>query len=233
MKHCLCGNLALYLCKPHQVVCCKEHKALNEKGKQIDHIYEKFGQKLTAQRLAKIVEILSSKIKIADQCADQILEESKRILETIRDSCMRALVVVKEKRRRYADLLKICHKRIFDDKIEEFERSARMSLMVDIPKQFNEIQNLYKYDFLKEFETVNEISAMPVENAKLLLKDNTWSKSKCQKCADPKPEVLNCSHEYCAKCKPSHLTCEFCGTCAKVQQMPCTHNACEACLRIF
>ena len=32
------------------------HKALHEEGKQREHIYEKLGQKLTAQRLAKIVE---------------------------------------------------------------------------------------------------------------------------------------------------------------------------------
>ena len=171
MKDCFCGDPAFYFCKTHDAAVCKKHKALHEEGKQKDHIYEKLGQKLTAQRLAKIVESLSSKIKIADQCADQILEESKRILEMITDSCMRALVMVKQKRRYYADLLRICHKRILDDKIKEFERIARASLVVNIPHKFDEIQNLYTSDILKEFETVKEISTMPVKNAMLLLEE--------------------------------------------------------------
>ena len=171
MKDCFCGDPAFYFCKTHDAAACKKHKALHEEGKQRDHIYEKLGQKFTAQRLAKIVESLSSKIKIADQCTDQILEESKRILETITDSCMRALVMVKQKRRYYADLLRICHKRMLDDKIKEFERIARASLVINIPHKFDEIQNLYTSDILKEFETVKEISLMPLENAKLLLEE--------------------------------------------------------------
>ena len=171
MKDCVCGDRAVYLCKSHRVAVCKKHRALHEEGEQREHIYEKLGQKLTAQRLAKIVESLSSKIKIADHCADQILEESMRIVETITKSCMRALGVVKKKQRYYADLLRICHKRIFDGQIKEIERIARASLVVNMPHQFNEIQKLYKSDFLKEFETVKEISTMPVENAKLLLEE--------------------------------------------------------------
>ena len=92
-------------------------------------------------------------------------------METITDSCMRALVVVQQKQRYYADLLRISHKRILDDKIKEFERSVRISLVVNMPQQLNEIQNLYKSDFLKEFEIVKEISTMPVKNAKLLLEE--------------------------------------------------------------
>ena len=90
MKECFCGEPARYFCKTHDAATCKKHKALHEEGKKRDHFYEKLGKKFTPQRLAKIVESLSSKIKIADQCADQILEESK-ILETITDSCNRAL----------------------------------------------------------------------------------------------------------------------------------------------
>ena len=115
MKDCACGNRALYLCKTHQTAVCKQHRALHEKGKEIEHIYEKLGERLAAQRLVKIVENLSSKIKVAKQCADQILEESKKIVEAITKSCIRALGTLKQKQRYYEDLLKICHKRIFDD----------------------------------------------------------------------------------------------------------------------
>ena len=88
MKDCVCGIRAVYFCQSHQVALCKRHRALHKEGKQRDHIDEKLGKKLTAQKLAKIVESLLSKIKIADRCADQILEESMRIVDTITKSCM-------------------------------------------------------------------------------------------------------------------------------------------------
>ena len=83
MNGCVCGvrEVALY----------KKHRALHEERTYREHIYEKLGQKLTAQRFDKIVVILSSKIKITDQCAEQILEEYKRIEKFITDSCMRAI----------------------------------------------------------------------------------------------------------------------------------------------
>ena len=137
MKNVIYGDLALCFCKPHQAAVCKKHKVLHEEENEREHIYENFGQKFTTQRLAKIVESLSSKIKIADKCAEQIQEGTKILVETITDSCMRALAVVKQKQRYYADLLRICHKRIFDDKIKEFERIARVSLVVDMPHYFN------------------------------------------------------------------------------------------------
>ena len=76
-KFCVCRKQALYLCKGHQGVFCKKHRALHEEETQGKHIYEMFGQKFTAKRLAKIVDSLLSKIKIVDQCADQILENLK------------------------------------------------------------------------------------------------------------------------------------------------------------
>ena len=79
-KCCVCGKQALYFCKGHPAAFCKKHRALHEEESQGEHIYERFGQKFTAQRLAKIIESLSSKIEITDQCADQILESYKRIV---------------------------------------------------------------------------------------------------------------------------------------------------------
>ena len=53
-----------YFCKAHKIAVCKKHKALHDEGKQQDHIYEKLGQKLTAQRLAKIVDIFHRRLKL-------------------------------------------------------------------------------------------------------------------------------------------------------------------------
>ena len=121
MKDCVCGDRALYFCKTHKVAVYKKHKALHEEEKRKNQIYDKLEQKLTAQSLAKIVESLTSMIKIADRYADKILVESKRIVEMIIQSCMQALGIVQQKQRYYADLLRICHKRIFNDQINELE----------------------------------------------------------------------------------------------------------------
>ena len=112
-KDCVCGVRGVYFCKSHQVALYRKHRALHEEQTYREHIYEKLGQKLTAQRFAKIVVIISSKIKITDQCAEQILEEYKRIGKIITDSYMRALVVVKQKQRYYVDVLRVFQKRIF------------------------------------------------------------------------------------------------------------------------
>ena len=56
MNDCICGDRALYLCKPHQEALCKNHKSMHEEGNQSEHIYEKLGNKLSAKRLAIIIE---------------------------------------------------------------------------------------------------------------------------------------------------------------------------------
>ena len=163
MKFCVCGNRALYFCKSHKVDVCNKHKAMHEKGKQKDHIYEKLGHKLTAEELVKIVDSLSSKIKIAGQCADQIIEESSRLIEMITSSCILALETIEKKKQCYADLLRNCKKRIFDDQIEELQRIARTSLLINIPQQFVQLIELYSSNFLTEFERVKDITVVPVK----------------------------------------------------------------------
>ena len=63
-----------------------------------------------------------------------------------------------------------CHKKLFDEQIIKYQRISRTLLMINIPsRQFNQIQNLYSSDFLKEFEKVKNIASMPLNDAKLLL----------------------------------------------------------------
>ena len=71
---------------------------IHEKEKQREHIFEKLWQKLSAQELAKIQKNLLSKIKVANQCKNQILEETSRLLVKITNSCMRALDAIEEKK---------------------------------------------------------------------------------------------------------------------------------------
>ena len=63
-----------------------------------------------------------------------------RIVDAVTKSCKQALDTVKEKKRYYEDLLRICRKRIFDHKIKEFERIVTTSLVVNMPLQFDKIE---------------------------------------------------------------------------------------------
>ena len=41
MKKCICGELAHYFCKTHDVVTCKNHKAGHEEGKEMYETYSR------------------------------------------------------------------------------------------------------------------------------------------------------------------------------------------------
>ena len=170
MEECVCGEQAVYICKPCQVPVCEYHKAIHEKGKEIEHIFEKLGQKLSPKKIAKIVDKLSSNIKIANECAIQIFEASRRLLAIITNSCKQALDLIKEKQQYYACLLKLCHEKLYDDQIEEIVRISRKSLRIIMPShQFKKIQDIYRSDFLKEFEKPKNNPSMPENRALPLL----------------------------------------------------------------
>ena len=94
------------------------------------HIYEKLGVKLSFQQLSKIAEHLSSKIKIANECRDQILEESSNLLATITNSCMKALNLIKKKTIILCLSFKNLPQSLFDDQIKEPESVSRISLIL-------------------------------------------------------------------------------------------------------
>ena len=79
--------------------------------------------------------------------------------------------MVKQKQKILCRSLEDLPQNLFDDQIKEFERIARLSLVVNMPHQFDEIQNLYASEFLKKVERVKDISTMAVKNAMLLLEE--------------------------------------------------------------
>ena len=156
MKECLCGGRASYICQPCQAIVCNEHKIIHESGKQREHIFRELGRKLPTQLLGNILENLLSKISITNECKNQIIKESKRLLATIQSMTMHALDIIIEKQNHYENLLKMCQNSLFDNEINDIERESRTFLMVDVPHlKFKTIQKYYRYDFLKEFHKVN------------------------------------------------------------------------------
>ena len=151
MSECICGERAYYFCESCKVAVCKEHKVLHESGKQRDHNFKKLGKKFTIEELAKIVEKVSSKIKIVDEIKFQVLEETQRLLGKIKNMSMQALERIEEKQKHYGILLKTCQKRLFDDQMKEIKRQSEVFLRVDIPShELKEIQEFYASDFLME-----------------------------------------------------------------------------------
>ena len=172
MMECFCGEQASNFCKPCQVAVCKEHKMIHLEEKETGHSFEKLGQKLAPKQLAKIRKNISSKIKVIEDCKNQILDESERLLEILTNSRMQALQIIEEKRQHYERLLLLCDKRLLDDQIKEMERITRTSLVVNMPThQSSEIQKFYATDFLKELEKVKNIASIPLNDATLLLEE--------------------------------------------------------------
>ena len=115
-------------------------------------MFSLYEEKLT---ITIIFDCLSSKLKIAEDCKNQIIKESKRLLATIQSMTMQALDIINGKQKHYEYLLKICQKSLFDDEIKEIESQSRKCIMVNIPThEFKEIQQFYACDFLAEFRRI-------------------------------------------------------------------------------
>ena len=155
MSECNCGERAYCVCESCQVSVCKEHKILHQKGKMREHVFKKIGKKFSAQKLAEIVENLSSNIKVTDQCITKIIEESRKLCAEITNLCTQALGIINKKKEYYQNLLAICQKRLFDDKIKEIESQLGAFIIVDMPTHnFKEISNFFTSNFLKELQRI-------------------------------------------------------------------------------
>ena len=175
MNECICGERAYCVCESCQVSVCKEHKILHKKEKTREHAFKKFGKKFSAQQLAEIVENLSSNINVADQCITKIIEESRKLCVEIINQSTQALGIINKKKEYYQNLLAICQKRLFDDKIKEIESQLGAFIVVDMPtNNFKEILNFFTSSFLKELQRIyvkaspNEIITLDIKPLDLI-----------------------------------------------------------------
>ena len=134
IKECICGQRAFYFCRPCEAVACKEHKAAHEKGSQRKHAFEKIGEKLSAEQIVEVVENITSIIQVTNQCENQILDHTMKLLEAVSNSCNQALELVQQKRIFYTQLLARCGKRLFQAEINELQRIKTTALVVNLPQ---------------------------------------------------------------------------------------------------
>ena len=173
MKECLCGAKAVYVCKPCKAAFCKDHKIVHENGRQRVHNFEKIGKKLNSELLTVIINDLSSKIQITNQCEKIISDETKRLIAKIQDMHMNALNIIKQKQQRFTMLLINCQKRLRDDELKEIEQELMKTLVIENspPYKFEESINFFNLDFLKETQKIDQISSMPIAFAKIFLEE--------------------------------------------------------------
>ena len=124
----------------------------------------------TPEQIAKIVEILSLKISIANECQIRIMEETNLLIYKIQRMSMQALDNIKEKMQRCARLLRDCYKPLLPVKMREIELELALVSSISIPSsEFKEIEEFFKFDFLKESDIITQIASMEIQDAKKLL----------------------------------------------------------------
>ena len=101
MEKCPCGEKAVYICKPCKGTFCKVDKIMHEKGTQRVHIFEKIGKKLNSKLRTIVMNDLSSKIQLTDECEEILNGETKRIMAKIQKMHIHALNIIKQKQKKY------------------------------------------------------------------------------------------------------------------------------------
>ena len=176
MEECLCGEKAVYVCKPCKAMFCKVHRIVHEEGKQRVHIFEKIGKKLTSEIRTIIMNDLSSKIQLTDKCEKMLIDETKRIIAKIQEMHIHALNIIKQKQQRYIMLFMDCQKRLRCDKLKEIEQEFMSSLIIEKPSPHSceEFSTFYNLEFLQETEKIGQISSMPIADAEMFFGRILW-----------------------------------------------------------
>ena len=164
---CACGEKSFYVCCPCKVAICKNHKLMHEDDKQRVHRLEKLTTIPNSQQIEEIIENLSSKISLANECEQLIIKETDKLAAKIKCMSMQALEIIKQKKQKYANLLIHIQEGLFYDAITQ---ESKIPLSISIPKcDFKEIEDFYQSDFLTDSENISRILSIPLEEAKLIL----------------------------------------------------------------
>ena len=104
---------------------------------------------LILEEIAKIVENLSLKIKIAGECQVRIMQETITLIKKIQSICMNAINTVREKEEKYIRLLKISQQRLLSEQMREIKSELEKTIEIKLPTpDFNETEDFYKLSFL-------------------------------------------------------------------------------------
>ena len=167
----------------------------NEIKKQ-KHVFEELGTMLTSQQLENIVENLSSKIQITNECKNQIIEESSKLVVKIANSRMQTLDMLNKRHQHYVFLMSLCQKSLLDDDLTEINRELRTSLMkTPSTLNFPEIDTYFSSDFLRDHESIQYTPSLPIPRPSPLLSINYGSFLETRKTLSP-PTSITSNSDY-------------------------------------
>ena len=151
MEECsVCDISARYICTTCNIHLCEDHQVVH-KSKKKDHNFHQLGIELNSEEIAKIVENLSLKIKIAGECQVRIMQETITLIKKIQSICMNAINTVREKEEKYIRLLKISQQILLSEQMREIKSELEKTIEIKVPTpDFNETEDFYKLSFLHE-----------------------------------------------------------------------------------
>ena len=107
MKECTqCSCMALELCTICKIFVCRQHRITHQEENQRMHNFEKLKVKLASLQISEIVDDLSAKIKLVDDCEKQIIEKLGRFSDKNQKTYKHCLNIAHEQRKKYSNLLK-------------------------------------------------------------------------------------------------------------------------------
>ena len=169
MENCgLCDEYAYYMCTACKIFLCKDHIILHNKKKG-NHPNEYLGITLTSEQIFHIVEDLSMKIKVTQDCETRLIAITHDIIEKIQGMCMQALKVVQEKQEKYLNYLKLAQTTLVPAYLKEIESELQISTSITLIQcNFSKLEDFYKSNLVSEFKFTHN-SSMKIYNIKQLL----------------------------------------------------------------
>ena len=118
---------------------------------------EDAGIKLTYEQLTTIIENLSSKIAMVNQCALKLLDETENYIKTVQHLCFKAVKTLKDKEYYYLNLISLAQDGLPESRMQEIIHQISISTISHIPNlQLNSIYEYYQSDFFTEFQKISD-----------------------------------------------------------------------------
>ena len=165
-----CYKICSYDCASCKVSIWKK-PTKNQESFTRDNILEELKRKLKSDQIENIMINLTKKIKLLNKCIQEVIQKTDMLIEYLQISCMETIKILKAKERYYKSLLNISNKAPNIEERKQLQKELRTSIIICIPTpEFRDIENFYKFDFVKVIDKANKFKYMKDYDFKKLLK---------------------------------------------------------------
>ena len=163
-------SVGKFFCSTCSVHVCREHVPVHLSNGNREHVLIEIY--FNSQKIKKIVENLSAKIRLIDECEKRIICETKPLVISIQKLRTEALNIIKDKKQIYQSLLKATKEKISCKKVKEIKTQLRKSLVIYVPNhKLKAIEEFYISDFVKELEDCSELFPASKKNLSRIMQD--------------------------------------------------------------